>query len=129
MAEHSQSSTPHLSFDELAELAQSDPQAFEAYRSQQIDNVINEAPEYLRHRLRGLQFQVDAQRSLHDSPLGSCIKISQMMHDSFAQLQTALNSASDLTNGSVDTQSATEQTNQAEHAPHSAKVLHFPAHP
>lgn len=119
MAEHSQSSTPHLSFDELAELAKSDPEAFEAYRSQQIEAVINEAPEYLRHRLRGLQFQVDAQRSLHDTPLGSCIKISQMMHDSFAQLQDVLNSVSSLTSKDAPQSSPPEQPTQ------SAKVLHF----
>lgn len=119
MAEHSQTSIPHLSFDELAELAQSDPEAFEAYRSQQIEAVINEAPEYLRHRLRGLQFQVDAQRSLHDNPLGSCIKISQMMHDSFAQLQDVLNSVSDLTDKNTADSAAQEEP------PKSAKVLHF----
>lgn len=122
MAEHSQSSTSStLSFDELADLAQNNPQAFEDYRQQQIESVINEAPEYLRHRLRGLQFQVDAQRSLHDNPLGSCIKISQMMHDSFAQLQAALNSVSELTGGLSDT-----TTSSIEHSPQSAKVLRFP---
>ncbi len=87
--------TPHgsslLPFDELVVMAQSDPDSLEHYRQQQINNLIDNAPEYLKQRLRGLQFQIDAQRQLHHNPLGACIKISQMMHDSFAELNSLLN--------------------------------------
>jgi len=82
-------------FDELLELAQSDPQALERYRQQQIDAVIGGAPAYLRTRLEGLQFQIDAQRTLHSSPMGSCVKLTQMMQDSFLQLRGMLSAATD----------------------------------
>jgi Protein of unknown function (DUF3135) len=82
-------------FDELLELAQRDPQALEQYRQQQIDAVIDGAPAYLRTRLEGLQFQIDAQRTLHTSPMGACVKLTQMMQDSFSQLQDMLSSATD----------------------------------
>lgn len=79
-----------LAFDELLALAQN-PKALEAFREREIQAVIEQAPEYMRHRLEGLQFQIDAQRQLHkDSPLGACIKLSAMMQDSFQHLQQSL---------------------------------------
>lgn len=102
-------------FDQLMELAQSDPQALEHYRQQQVAAVINGAPQYLRSRLEGLQFQIDAQRTLHSSPIGACLKLSQMMQDSFHQLQ-------DLLGGVADGKPITTQE-----PPKSAKVLPFTA--
>ncbi len=77
-------------FDELMALAQSDPQALELYRQQQIEALLKDAPQYLRTRLEGLQFQIDAQRALHPTPMGACLKLSEMMQDSFYQLQELL---------------------------------------
>lgn len=79
-------------FDELLKLAQENPEALEALRQEQIDQLIDNADENYQARLRGLQFQIDAQRQIHaDSPMGACMKISKMMHESFAELRVYLN--------------------------------------
>lgn len=88
--------TTELSFDELKDLAVNDPQAFEAYRSAQIEATITSAPSHMQRRLRGLQFQVDAQRKIHSNPMGSCVKVYQMMQQSLAELDTLLNQQSQL---------------------------------
>jgi len=106
-------------FDDLLEMAQSDPEALERYRQRQIELTLREAPECIRARLEGLQFQIDAQRSLHHNPMGTCVKLSQMMHDSFQQLQEML---ARLTNsGLLDQISPHEQPQK------NAKILPFSA--
>lgn len=93
-------------FDRLVKLAKEDPEALERFRLEQVENLIEQAPEAYQPRLRGLQFQIDAQRRIHkDSPMGSCMKISQMMHESFAELRTWLNAitgANDPLRGQMD---------------------------
>ncbi|MFL0803149.1 MAG: DUF3135 domain-containing protein [Agarilytica sp.] len=79
------------SFDELRRLAEQSPERLEAFRTREIEALIARAPEQLKRRLRGLQFQVNCQRRLHRSPLGSCIAISKMMHESLVKLQAVLN--------------------------------------
>ncbi|MGS2716713.1 DUF3135 domain-containing protein [Eionea flava] len=87
------SDLPH--FDELVTLAKQDPEALENIRQQHVEKLINNAPEEFQQRLRGLQFQIDSHRQLHaSSPMGSCMKISQMMHESFAELRGWLNQMS-----------------------------------
>ncbi len=84
-------------FDELLTLAQNDPEALEALRQKHVDLIINNADPSHQTRLRGLQFQIDAQRQIHtDSPMGSCMKISKMMHESFAELRGWMNQVSGL---------------------------------
>ncbi len=78
-------------FDTLVNLARRDPEALERLRRQEVETVISRAPPHLQRRLRGLQFQIDSQIRLQGSSLGACIKISQMMHESFAQLRCLLN--------------------------------------
>ncbi len=78
-------------FDTLKEMAEKDPQALEALRQQHVDALIESAPSNTRRRLRGLQFQIDAQRSIHPTPMAACIKLSQMMYESFSELRYLLN--------------------------------------
>jgi hypothetical protein len=79
------------SFNDLLKLAQENPEALEKFRQEQVELIINRAPVKHRQRLRGLQFQIDAQRARHiNSPMGACLKISQMMHDSFEDLRAWL---------------------------------------
>jgi len=79
-----------LAFDELLAMAQ-EPERLEAYRQREVRSIIERAPYEIRRRLRGLQFQVDAHRRLHnDSPIGACIQLSKMMQDSFYKLHTYL---------------------------------------
>jgi len=82
-----------LAFDELLVMAQ-DPERLEAYRQKEVRSIIEQAPDRIQHRLQGLQFQIDAHRTLHnDSPIGACIQLSKMMHDSFSKLQAYLTQA------------------------------------
>ncbi len=71
-------------FDSLMQIAKNDPDAFELLRKQMIDEVINEAPEDNRRRLTGLQWRVDQERRLAKTPMGACIRISDMMWESVA---------------------------------------------
>ena len=68
-------------FDEWANLAQDDPGAFEAKRQEMIDKLIEDAPEYLRQRLRSFQWRIDMERNRSANPLQACIRISNMMWD------------------------------------------------
>lgn len=78
------------SFDELAHLAQNNPQAFEKLRTQLCQQMIMAAPAHLQKRLQGLQFRIDNERKLSGSPLGACIRLSQMMNESLMQLHALL---------------------------------------
>lgn len=79
-------------FDTLKHMAETDPEGLEELRQKHVTALIDSAPAKLRPRLQGLQFQVDAQRRIHHaSPMASCIKISQMMYDSFTQMRYLLN--------------------------------------
>lgn len=105
--------TQELSFDQLAELAATDPKAFEDYRTTQIEMAISSASTSNQRRLRGIQFQIDAQRSLKGNATGSCVKVYQMMQDSLSNLNNLLQ---DFSNG-------TSTTEHYESMP--AKVLSF----
>ena len=74
----------------LAQLARENPQAFEALRSELIEDCISSAPELFQTRLRGIQFRVDCVRRLAHSPLGALIKIQSMMWESFLQMDQEL---------------------------------------
>jgi len=83
-------------FDTLITLAKSNPDALESLRQTQIEQSIKNAPEQYRQRLRGVRFQVDAhrhiKRQLHSYlPMGSCMKVSPIMHASFAEIRGWLN--------------------------------------
>jgi hypothetical protein len=84
----------NLDFDYLSKLYQTDPEKFEELRAQEIAKVIDGASAEKQARLKGLQFQIDAKRNIHkDSPMGACIAISKMMHESFEDLRFHLNKA------------------------------------
>jgi len=78
-------------FDQMRELAERNPEALESWRKKEIDSIINSAPDHLRKRLRGLQFQIDCKRQSQKTHLGACISISKMMHESVAKLNAVLN--------------------------------------
>jgi hypothetical protein len=110
-------------FDELIKLAQDNPEALEKLREKHIENIIDSAAAAYQPRLRGLQFQIDAHRSIHtNSPLGSCMKISQMMHESFAELRGWLNQISELNDPLRDIADESEQNHNK-----GADILAFPS--
>lgn len=89
-------------FEELAELAKNDPVALEQLRVKFSEALIASAPEAAQARLRGLQFQIDAQRRAAKNPVAACIRISAMMHDSLQQLNDALTGSDKTLRESAD---------------------------
>lgn len=99
--------------DELLKLAKENPEALESLRQREIESLISSAPQSMQRRLRGLQFQIDAKRSLSKTPMAACVAISQMMFDSVYELNDVLNN---------DGQKAEKPTTSE-----AADVLRFPA--
>lgn len=77
---------PHKSesfvFEEWAELAQTDPKAFEQQRQHYIESFLATVPNKQRDRLERLQWRIDMERRLAATPLSACVRISRMMMDS-----------------------------------------------
>ncbi|WP_203142631.1 DUF3135 domain-containing protein [Marinobacter mangrovi] len=78
------------SFDELRELSERDPEAFEILRADLIDNCIRHSSERNQRRLRGLQFVIEARRRIARSPMAALLDLQAMMYDSLLGLQHAL---------------------------------------
>lgn len=78
-------------FNELLALYEANPQALEQLRKTLVNDLIDRAAPNTQARLRGLQFQIDAQRQLSSNPLGACVRMSKMMNQSFSQLVQKLN--------------------------------------
>jgi len=73
-----------VDFDTWSDLAQSDPQAFEARRTQIIEHMIQRVPAHKQHRMRCMQWKIDQVRAQASNPLSACITLSEMMWDSLA---------------------------------------------
>jgi Protein of unknown function (DUF3135) len=109
-------------FDSWAALARNDPQAFELARKEMIAGLIDAAPERLRSRLEGLQWQVDTLRQRAPNPLSACLKISSLMWDNvlgeqglaarLRELGTGERKASPLQPGQVVAFKPREDTNR-----------------
>lgn len=80
----------HPDHESLAKLARDDPDAYEALRSQLVNDLIDGAPEQMQRRLRGLQFRIDQVRRLAHTPLGATVKIYTLMWGSFLTLNREL---------------------------------------
>ena len=68
-------------FEHWARLAAEDPEEFERRRAEAIETFIAGAPESLRRRLTGLQWQVDQIRRQAKTPMAACLRLSNMMWD------------------------------------------------
>jgi hypothetical protein len=77
-------------FEEMVELARHQPELFEQKRTEMIESLIQQAPERLHQRLRGLQFRVDMERRRARHPMAACIRTYAMMWESFSRLQVNL---------------------------------------
>jgi len=84
------------SHESLSALALNDPKAFELLRQELVDRLIENAPARLKPRLLGIQFRVDGLRRLSKTALGSTVRISKLMWESFYNLNNALNDLSQL---------------------------------
>jgi len=97
----------HISlFDDFAHLAKHKPNEFEALRTKLCDEMIQNAPERMQDRLRGLQFTIDMERRKSKSTLSVCLKLSRMMNDSLLELKEALSNPQSLINIRASQQSA-----------------------
>ena len=85
------------SFEEMRKLAEENPEELENLRRKEIDSIINSARnEEQKRKLRGLQFKIDAERSITKNPMALCIKLSDMMKSKFEELRESLNDIKDL---------------------------------
>jgi len=73
---------PLVDFDQWAVLAKTDPAAFEAKRTEVIEDVIQNMPADKQHRMRCLQWKIDQVRGQAANPMAACIKLSELMWDS-----------------------------------------------
>jgi len=69
-------------FDYWSSLYQNAPEDFERERESSVNNFIENANSSVK-RLRGIQFRIDLERQRHNSPMGSCLKLYQLMLDKF----------------------------------------------
>lgn len=78
-------------FDVWSQMAQQDPEKFEAMRQQLINDLIAQAPLHLKQRMTGLQWQVDQVRKQASDPMAACLQISQRMWDKVVREKGLLN--------------------------------------
>ena len=72
-----------LDFDEVAALARHDPEAYEQYRLDAVEELISSASRKNQQQLRRLQWRIDQERKRAPNATAACVKIYQMMWDSF----------------------------------------------
>ena len=75
----SEETTPGKDFATWSRIAQEDPDAFESMRLAAIEDFLQTVPPESRERLRRLQWRIDQERRLANSPMGACIRLSRMM--------------------------------------------------
>jgi hypothetical protein len=76
-----ESVTRAFDFDWWAELARTDPQAFERERTAVIGALIAGVPAADRRRVVGLQWRIDEERGLASSPFAACLGLYSRMWD------------------------------------------------
>ena len=101
-------------FDEWALLARTAPDEFEQRRRALIEIEILRSDNV--HRMRGLQWRIDIERARARNPMDACVRLSNMMWDSFIDLNHALNDF-------VENDFA--PTRAAAHSAQSAKIIHL----
>lgn len=83
-------------FDFWAELARSDPQAFDQHRRELLEKAIHLCKSDQR-RMRGLQNRIELERRKAGAPLKACLRLSGLMWESFGELNGRLNGPNRLT--------------------------------
>ena len=79
----------NFDFDEWALLARTAPDEFEQRRRALIESLISSSGHV--RRMRGLQWRIDLERMRARNPMDACVRLSNMMWDSFMDLNLALN--------------------------------------
>jgi len=104
-----------LDFDEVAALARHDPEAYEQYRLDAVEQLISSASSKNQQQLRRIQWRIDQVRKRAPDATAACVKIYQMMWDSFIGDNGFVDI---ICNGNVPSRNASDKTPKA-------KVLSF----
>jgi len=117
------------SFEALVALAKEDPAEFEMLREQLCKQILDQAPEHISRRLKGLQFKINMERQRSKTALRSCLELSKLMNDSLAELEEALSNPQEfLRNHNFNSQ--TEDTSLTREKQASADIIQlFPKPP
>ena len=86
-------------FEDWRELWETSPETFEYLRKKHIEQVIGKAAEDQQHRLRCFQWKIDMVRERAANPLAATIEISEMMWDSFNELNERFKDLNDVAHG------------------------------
>ncbi len=95
-----------------AQLAQQDPDAFEAMRAELLDEFIKNSPAHMQRRLEGIQWKVDLIRERAKSPAEVLAGISEMMWESAEHLRQKHLELVDLCSGKKSDTSAVQKSAQ-----------------
>ena len=93
MAQHSsalESPSSLPSFDELKQLAQTDPDALTQLRQQLAQEAIERVPAERRQQLQALQSHIERKLSVAKNPLHAAVLLSEEMQRTLNKLQRAL---------------------------------------
>lgn len=82
-------------FDTLLQLHREDPEALERLRHDLTSELMNKAPDHTRRRLEGLQFRINMELRRAGNPTARFLRLSDMMHESFSELNFCLNNPLD----------------------------------
>ncbi|HDZ09572.1 DUF3135 domain-containing protein [Pseudohongiella sp.] len=77
-------------FDTLLAMHRENPESLEKLRRRLTRKLLHSAPDSTRQRLEGLQFRIDMELRRATNPTARCLRISDMMHDSFSRLNHCL---------------------------------------
>ncbi len=77
-------------FEEWADLYKADPDKFERRRLMWNELIVQSAPEAYQRRLSGLLFQINMEKMRSKNALDSCIRLSELMWNSFNKLKFEL---------------------------------------
>lgn len=77
-------------FDTLVHLHKENPEELERLRLELTSAILENSPPEARRRLEGLQFRINMELRKARTPEARCVKLSSMMHESFAELNDVL---------------------------------------
>lgn len=89
-------------FKSLQDLAENDPEQFEAKRDELINEFISDIPDKYQKGMHCLQWRIDRTRDLAKTPLAACIEISKMMYSSVAHLHKQSRAIHQCLSGETD---------------------------
>ena len=82
-------------FDTLLNMPREDPDALDRLRQELTAELVSTAHSDARRRLEGLQFRINMELRRAGNPTAGFLRLSDMMHESFAELNYCLNNPTD----------------------------------